>query len=56
MFLEYLLYAIHTALVVGTFWRVVVWDKGKSHFIWCGLVIVMYLIVTSPFAVRSMFV
>ncbi|PBK92365.1 hypothetical protein ARMGADRAFT_1165978 [Armillaria gallica] len=53
---ELLLYAIHAALAVGTFWRVIGRDKGRSRFIRCGLVIVMYLIATSPLAVRTIFV
>ncbi|KAK0429698.1 hypothetical protein EV421DRAFT_1914186 [Armillaria borealis] len=31
-------------------------DRGRSRLIQCRLVIVMYLIVTSPLAIRSMFV
>ncbi|PBK92309.1 hypothetical protein ARMGADRAFT_184493 [Armillaria gallica] len=55
-FVELLLYAIHAALVVGTFWRVVGRDKGSSCFIRCALVIVMYLSATSPLALRWTFV
>ncbi|PBK70185.1 hypothetical protein ARMSODRAFT_974664 [Armillaria solidipes] len=47
---------IHAALAIGTFWIVVVRDKGGSRFIRCGLVIVMYLIATSPLAIRWTFV
>ncbi|PBK92370.1 hypothetical protein ARMGADRAFT_1081159 [Armillaria gallica] len=55
---ELLLYAGLTALVIGTVWRValVVRDQGMSRFIRCGLVIIVYLIATSPLAVRSIFV
>ncbi|SJK96780.1 uncharacterized protein ARMOST_00026 [Armillaria ostoyae] len=53
---ESLLYATHAALVIGTVWRVVVRDKGRIRFIRCGLVIVMYLIATSPLALRWKFV
>ncbi len=34
----------------------VVRDQGMSRFIRCGLVIIVYLIATSPLAVRSIFV
>ncbi|KAK0210020.1 hypothetical protein DFS33DRAFT_251011 [Desarmillaria ectypa] len=54
--LESLLYGIHAALAIFTVWRVVVRDKGRGRFIRCGLVIVMYLIATSPLAVRPIFV
>ncbi|PBK70200.1 hypothetical protein ARMSODRAFT_1084271 [Armillaria solidipes] len=53
---ESLLYAMHAALVIGTVWRVVIRDKGRIRFIRCGLVIVMYLIATSPLALRWKFV
>ncbi|PBK70178.1 hypothetical protein ARMSODRAFT_1018269 [Armillaria solidipes] len=53
---ELLLYAGLTALVIGTVWRVVVRDQGMSRFIRCGLVTIVYLIATSPLAVRSIFV
>ncbi|KAK0227593.1 hypothetical protein IW262DRAFT_1346126 [Armillaria fumosa] len=53
---ESLLYATHAALVVGTVWRVVVRDQGRIRFIQCGLVVVMYLIATSPLALRWKFV
>ncbi|KAK0493385.1 hypothetical protein EDD18DRAFT_1356819 [Armillaria luteobubalina] len=52
---ESLLYATHAALVVGTVWRVV-HDQGRIRFIRCGLVIVMYLIATSPLALRWKFI
>ncbi|KAK0229281.1 hypothetical protein EDD85DRAFT_974327 [Armillaria nabsnona] len=55
-FVELLLYTIHTALVVGMFWRVVGRDTGSSCFIQCALVIVMYLITTSPLALQWTFV
>ncbi|PBK92371.1 hypothetical protein ARMGADRAFT_1081160 [Armillaria gallica] len=55
---ELLLYAGLTALVIGTVWRVAleVRDRGWSRFIRCGLVIIVYLIATSPLAVRSIFI
>ncbi|PBK92274.1 hypothetical protein ARMGADRAFT_1105081 [Armillaria gallica] len=53
---ESILYATHAALVIGTVWRVVVRDKGRICFIQCGLVIVMYLIATSPLALRWKFI
>ncbi|KAK0227594.1 hypothetical protein IW262DRAFT_544885 [Armillaria fumosa] len=56
IFVELLLYATHAILVVGTVWIVVVHDKGRSRFIRCGLVIVVYLIVTSPLAMQPIFV
>ncbi len=34
----------------------VVRDQGMSRFIRCGLVTIVYLIATSPLAVRSIFV
>ncbi len=34
----------------------VVRDKGRSRFIRCGLVITVYLIVTSPLAIQPIFV
>ncbi|PBK92288.1 hypothetical protein ARMGADRAFT_183967 [Armillaria gallica] len=55
-FVELLLYAIHAAVVVGTFWIVVGRDNGRSCFIRCGLVIMMYLIATSPLALRWTFI
>ncbi|PBK83653.1 hypothetical protein ARMGADRAFT_1136608 [Armillaria gallica] len=53
---ESLLYGIHATLVVFTIWTVVVRDKGRSCLVRCGLVIVMYLIATSPLAIRSVFI
>ncbi|PBK70191.1 hypothetical protein ARMSODRAFT_1018282 [Armillaria solidipes] len=55
-FVELLLYAIHAAFAVGTFWKVMVHDKGRSRLIRCGLVTIMYLIATSPLAVRTIFI
>ncbi|PBK70177.1 hypothetical protein ARMSODRAFT_1018267 [Armillaria solidipes] len=53
---ESLLYGIHATLRVFMIWIVVTRDRGRSRLVRCGLVIMMYLIATSPLAIRSMFV